>query len=381
MKIIHTSDWHLGHTLYSHDRSAEQLAMLRSIQDIAVRERPDALVVSGDLFHTSQPSAAVQTMLSEALIRMHRSVPEMAIVVTAGNHDSPTRHEVFRTPWSELGVHVVGTIDKETPSSHIVELPGRGYIIAVPYASGRNLRDGFFAELAGLVAERNSAQLPVVMMVHATVVGCDAAGHEMATELTVGGVDAMSIEEFGNDFDYLALGHIHKPQTIRGTDGRARYSGTPLPVTFDEAYPHSVSVVEIARRGASPEIHTVEIPNPMPLITLPAEGYAEWGAVPDLIAALPDDLAGYLRLNVEVDDFLPTNARHRAEEMCEGKAVTFCLINAVRREARQASGTRLTVDELRRRRPIDIFRQYLADSGRDADPAFIEMFNQAVSEL
>ena len=87
MRIIHTSDWHLGHVLYGYDRSREQRDMLVRIEEIVGKEKPDALVVSGDVYHTGQPSAAVQKMFTEAVMRLHEACPEMEIVITAGNHD------------------------------------------------------------------------------------------------------------------------------------------------------------------------------------------------------------------------------------------------------------------------------------------------------
>ena len=82
MKILHTSDWHLGHTLYNYDRTEEQLAMLSQMVHIVERERPDVFLLCGDVYHTSQPSASVQTMMAEALVRIHAANPLMTIVVT-----------------------------------------------------------------------------------------------------------------------------------------------------------------------------------------------------------------------------------------------------------------------------------------------------------
>ena len=90
MKILHTSDWHLGHTLYSFDRTEEHKAMLKQIIDIVSKHQPDVFLLCGDVYHTPQPSAAVQTLLSDALVDIHNAHPEMTIVMTAGNHDSGT---------------------------------------------------------------------------------------------------------------------------------------------------------------------------------------------------------------------------------------------------------------------------------------------------
>lgn len=94
MKILHTSDWHLGHTLYNYDRTAEQQSFLRQLTRIVTEEQPDAMVVSGDIYHYSSPAAATQKMYTDAMLNIHQACPGMAIVVTAGNHDSSSKLEI-----------------------------------------------------------------------------------------------------------------------------------------------------------------------------------------------------------------------------------------------------------------------------------------------
>jgi exonuclease SbcD len=95
MKILHTSDWHLGHTLYGYDRQEEQQDMLQQILEITRKERPDAFLLSGDVYDIPQPSATSQKMFSEFMAKLHKAVPGMRIIVTAGNHDSGMRTEAF----------------------------------------------------------------------------------------------------------------------------------------------------------------------------------------------------------------------------------------------------------------------------------------------
>lgn len=214
MKILHTSDWHLGHTLYNYDRTEEQKAMLRQMADIVEIERPDVFILCGDVYHTSQPSAAVQTMFTEALIDIRDANPDMTIVVTAGNHDSGTKHEIFRTPWKALKVHTIGRVDKDNIYEHIIEIPGKGYILAVPYCNERCIPEGFFQSLLDTVGEKNEAGLPVIMTAHTSVKGCNIAGHDNTSEFTVGGIDYLDIDQLGEGYDYLALGHIHHAQYV-----------------------------------------------------------------------------------------------------------------------------------------------------------------------
>lgn len=274
MKILHTSDWHLGHTLYNYDRAEEQQAMLEQMVSIVEEQKPDVFLLCGDVYHTPQPSAAVQTMLSDGLVRIHEANPQMTIVMTAGNHDSGTKHEIFQTPWKALKVYAIGQLEREDLDEHIVEVPEKGWIVAVPYANERNIPEGFFQQLLDRVAERNNENLPVVMTAHTTVKGCDFTGHDHATEYTVGGIDSLELEEMGEGYDYLALGHIHHGQFVHSGKHNVRYSGTPLPVSFDENFTHSVSIVEIGQHGETPAVKEIEIQNPHPLVTLPTDGLA-----------------------------------------------------------------------------------------------------------
>ena len=383
MKIIHTSDWHLGHTLYNYDRREEQALMLRQIADAAEQEAADALVVSGDLFHTAQPSNAVDRQFVEGLMELRRRVPGMAVVVTAGNHDSASRVEVYRSVWEELGVTVIGQLDRDNPASHIVELPGKGWIAAVPYCSDRNLPEQFFQELMEEVGRRNAGQeLPVVLMAHATVSGSDFSGHEDVRELTVGGIDSMELDRFGEGYDYLALGHIHKPQYVAGSHGRARYSGTPLAVSFDETYPHSLTVVELAAHGDEPEVRELPLEPMRPLVTLPSQGAAPWEEALGMLDSLPADLDAYVRLNVRVDGALSAQAHQEALRAAEGKECRFCVINAVRDERRgEGSHRMMTVSELRAMSPLELAESYAGAVGVEFDDDMRRMFREVTDGL
>lgn len=380
LKIIHTSDWHLGHTLYGIDRTEEQQSMLEQMESIVGHERPDLFLVSGDIYHTSQPSAAVQQMLMEAIVRMHDTNPTMVMVLTAGNHDSASRHEIFRTPWRAMNVHTIGTLDKEHPENHIIELPGKGYIVAVPYAYERNIPDGFFQNLLDIVSERNHERLPVVMSAHTTVKGCDFTGHDHSTDRTVGGIDAYDLAEIGTGYDYLALGHIHRPQYIHSGKHNVRYSGTPLPISFDETFEHSVSLVTIECHGATPVVNTLHITNPWPLVTLPADGFVSWDEAKEELRQFPADREAYIRLNVAVDDYLPTGAHAEASALSVGKRCRFCHINPIRRRSEGAQSRPMTIQQLRQEQPIDIARRYARDSGLAFDDDLAALFAEAVEE-
>ena len=385
MKVLHTSDWHLGHTLYGYDRNEEQQAMLDQMCEVVKSEQPDVMVVSGDVYDTSQPSAAVQKMFSEGMLRIHLASPEMKIVVTAGNHDSGSKHVVNQKVWHCFGVEMIGSVahDEAKWEDYIIKVGNKGYVIAVPYVYERNLPKGFFQTLLDKVAERNAENLPVVMMAHLTVSGSNFSGHEQADERIVGGIESCQLEDLGSGYDYLALGHIHKEQFIKGSDERARYCGTPIPVSFDEIGEHSVTIVELDEHGAKPRLKMIGIENPVPLVTLPNEGYGEWKDVLAELSKVKDDDPSYIRLNVQIKDFLPVGAKEEAEMRVEGKKCKLCHINACK-EQRELSASRyqsMSVDDLQKKSPIEIAERYAKDEGFEFDDEMREMFREAMEEV
>lgn len=381
MKILHTSDWHLGHTLYNYDRTEEQMVMLLQMVNIVKEEQPDVFLLCGDVYHTPQPSAAVQTMFTNALVQIRDANPGMTIVITAGNHDSGSKHDIYRTPWKALKVYTVGTIDANQKEELVVEVPGKGYIIAVPYVNERNMPKGFFQELIDIVGEKNVSNLPVVMMAHTTVRGCDFAGHDNASEYTVGGIDSYDLDEMGTGYDYLALGHIHHGQFIHSGKHNVRYCGAPIPVSFDERYMHSVSIVEVAEHGEKPTIKEIEINPHRPLVTLPTEGVATWEDAKALLEKYPNDIDAYIRLNVEVDDFLPVEANAEAQMICEEKKCKFCVINSQRLKRSRREAKIMSVQEFKTENPIGIAERYAEDLGKTFDSEMKELFNEALAAL
>lgn len=340
MKVIHTSDWHLGHVLYNFDRTAEHGAFLEQLCELVRSEKPDALLVSGDIFDSAQPSIPAQRLYNRMMIEIARMNPDTTIVVTAGNHDGASRQELFSELWDEafnvkyvgkIGYKEDGTVDLD---KFIVMIPGKGFIVAVPYIYGENYPEStddsrvpiqdFHQRLLDRVAERNLDGLPVIMMDHLAVASCDIAGHDSSKARLV----FEDLELLGQGWDYLALGHIHKPQTIKGT--AARYCGSPIPVSFDEDYEHSVSVVTIGKHGDAPMITTVPVKNVMPIWNLPREA-GTFDEVKAAIAAIPAGAKGYARVNIKTKDILPMDQKIEIEAlMKEHKGIRMCNINLVR---------------------------------------------------
>ena len=177
--------------------------MLRQMTRIVEEEKPDAFVISGDVYDTMQPSASVQTMLANALVDIHRANPDMKIVCIAGNHDSGSRHTIYRTPWKALGVEMVGNISRDSRlEDYIFKVEGKGYIVAVPCAADRFMPEDVFVSLQEMVAEMNKEeQLPVFLSAHLAVARCDYRGHDMSTDENIGGLGCQELNVFGEGYD------------------------------------------------------------------------------------------------------------------------------------------------------------------------------------
>ena len=383
-RILHTSDWHLGHVLYNYSRADEQQHMLLQVEDYVRQYKPDALVVSGDIYHTAMPSAATQRMFTDALLAIHRARPEMTIVITGGNHDSASKLEIDRRLWLELGVHVLGRLqltDSLEPDfdSHIIRVANKGLIAAVPHvypqnfppAEGNDRQAAFFARLADEVAQRNSQQLPTVLMAHLTVTGSDLTGHSRLTD-TVGTIDNVPLSALGEGYDYIALGHIHREQAV---SSNARYSGSPLAVSFDEDYPHSLTLVDI---GNEISVQQLPITNLHPLITIPSD------PVPfdEAIAALRQgEKWSMIRLNILTDSGLPADAIEVATEAAEESGCRFCTFKITRSTPLPSSAAYddITPDELKEMSPIDIARRFLQQRGLPEDES-IQLLSDLISQ-
>ena len=379
MKFLHTSDWHLGHSLYNFDRTTEQQAFLKQLTEAVRTHQPDALLVSGDIYHYSSPSASTQRMYTDAMLAIHEACPTMQIVVTAGNHDSSSRLETDSNLWKHFRVQVIGNIERKDDrilwEKHIVPLTDTsgkltGYVIAVPHCYPQNFpalrpdvpRDerqtDFFRTLLQETGKRNTAGVPVILMAHLAVAGSDITGHDE----TVGGMDYLPVETLGEGYDYLALGHIHCPQTLRETERFARYCGSPLPVSFDEAYPHSITCVELVRHGDTPTLEIIPIDNPIPLVTLP-KAPAPFDTALKELQAFPADRPAYIRLNVLLKDYLSPDCNEQASQAVRNKACRFCYIRTQRESsATSAPAPSLNIQELKEQSPLDVADRYFEEA-------------------
>jgi exonuclease SbcD len=393
MKAIHTADWHIGKTLHGMERGDEHLNFLSQLCNIISKEQPEVLIISGDIYDSVAPTIASQKLYNRMLLQLHATLPTMKIVVIAGNHDSSSRLELNNELWDAFDVAIVGNIERRGDEvnfeKHIIEINGHGgepccYVIALPYIYHANYpvidenmeiskMQLFHQKLIDCVAKRNKHNLPIIMTGHLALSGADIRGHESKhTHLVY-----ENIEEFGSGYDYLALGHIHHPQFVEGRTN-ARYAGAPFAMSFDEDYPHSVSIVEIDTHGATPKIETVEITPLIPLFTIPEEG-GDIDEVVQAIENLPNKKA-YIRVKLQVVDVLPMRDRRLIEERFTDIAAELCEIYPVRKQSEIKEGS-VHIEKFRENSPMEIATDfYRREFGHEMDDELKEMLLASIEQ-
>lgn len=272
MKIIATSDWHLGNLFHGNDRLPEHRHFLQWLLRQIDGQQPDALLVAGDVFDNGNPSAAAQTAYYDFLSNATRACPSMQVVITAGNHDSASRLEAPRPLLSRHRVEVRGTVRREWQPTEdggvwsvkfddlMIPVSGsdgmQAIVLAVPYLRSDIVQHACYSDgVAGFLRQLTSAarQLypgrPLVMMAHLYAKGADIARTDASEKIVIGGLEEVSMSGWDAHPDYMTCGHIHKRQHVWGT-GWARYTGSVLPMSFAEKdYTHGVDLVTIGTDG------------------------------------------------------------------------------------------------------------------------------------
>lgn len=397
MKIVHTSDWHLGQELYSYDRMEEHQAFLTQLKEIVADEQPDALVVCGDIYHNATPSNAVMRMFSDYMLEVSEVCRHMKIIVIAGNHDSSARLEVTRNLWQRVNVEVLGKVEKNDGevdfNRHIITVNDKdgnavGVVVAMPHIYPQAMplvsedtpreerQKAFWNALNEAVKQHNTVNVPVVMMAHMAISGSETTGHDLCR----GGMDYIDINDIPVNYDYLALGHIHYAQNVDGS--RARYCGSPIPVSFDEDYEHSVTIVEL-NKGSEPMIRTIAIANPIPMKTIPSQAALENESLAEL-KKLNNQEKAYIRLNVKREGLMSTRLREEAFNIVNGTELRFCTIKWEQPETTEGvvKSKKYALEDIQQISSIDVAKQhYLNKMGSDMPNELLELLEQVVREV
>ena len=377
MRLLHTSDWHLGQHFMGKSRQAEHQALitwlLEQVDSLAV----DAVIVAGDIFDTGTPPSYARELYNQLVGQLYKAgVP---LLVLAGNHDSPATLGESRELLAHLGTTVIAATHAD-PAEQVILLHQRNgepacLVCAVPFVRPRDVlhsQAGQSAEdkqlsLQQAIAQHYSAvnaaaqakmaalgcTLPIVATGHLTTVGASAS--ESVREIYVGALEAFPTSAFPA-VDYIALGHIHRPQKVGGQE-HIRYCGSPIPLGFDEAtQPKEMLLVDLNATGLQ-SVTPLAVPCFQGLVAVSgnlAELPARIGA-----AAAQGTMArpAWLEVTVVEDDYL-ADLPARIEKMTEGWPVEILRIRRQRGNAaaRLAAVACETLDELD---PFEVFARRL----------------------
>lgn len=409
LRLIHTSDWHLGHALHELPRDYEHAEFLSWLLDQLADHRADALLVAGDVFETANPSARAMGTWYRFLALARQRMPALDIVVIGGNHDSAARLEAAHPILDAFGVHVVGGLPRHADGSLdlprlVVPLRGAdgavaAWCAAVPFLRPADLPqvdappdDEPEAEdplIAGVrqvydqvLAHARSQVQPgqaLVAMGHCYMVG--GALSELSERMVLGGNQhALPVDLFPDDCAYVALGHLHRAQPV-GSRETVRYAGSPIPLAVDEApYPHQVRLVDLHDDG-SVQHRSLRVPRPVDVLRLPESGPAPWPQVQARLAQLPeaDDAPWrwpYLEVRIRLDGPHPT-LRQDVEAALQGKAARLVKLTAPRMGTGQALAHSHGGRDLSDLREEDVFRQkWLRDHGSEPPEAVLACFHE-----
>lgn len=278
IRILHTSDWHLGRQLYGRRRTGEFEAFLDWLLDVIERERIQVLLVSGDIFDTTTPGSTAQRTYYDFLGRLPKSC---RTVIISGNHDSPTLLGASSSLLRHFNIHVVTDAVADNEALTLSDDTGKPElgIIAVPFLHDRDIRvseedesladkEHAYQEAVArhfMEAERKMLHLsggqniPVVCMAHLFTAGATTVEGDGVRDLSVGSLSHVQPSIFPAVADYTALGHLHVPQIVGGQEN-IRYCGSPLPMGFGEANQRKqVCIVDLSRNDV-PTVKNVPVP-------------------------------------------------------------------------------------------------------------------------
>ncbi|PSW64000.1 exonuclease sbcCD subunit D [Photobacterium leiognathi subsp. mandapamensis] len=376
MKIIHTSDWHLGHQLHGYNREYEHQAFLDWLADELETQQADALLVAGDIFDTANPPASSWRMLYRFLAKVSKTLPNLDVVMIGGNHDSPSKLDAPHELLKAFDLHMVGGIHRLEDGTldvdrMLVPITNKdqqtvAYVLAVPFLRSADLRtdnldenddrlikgvEVLYSEMTQAARNLLTPEQAMIGMGHAYMASGQLS--EMSERRVLGGNQhALPASIFADDMSYVALGHLHLAQKVAKKE-HVRYSGSPIPLSMSERnYMHQILAVEFDGRDVK-AIEEISIPRSVDMLKVPTKP-APLDEVLAALKALPDD-----ELPREQQPFLEVHVlldkpqallREKVLQALEGKSVRLAKITPHYNQREQQ-------DSLQHRRLSDVSPQ------------------------
>ncbi len=373
-------------------RQHEHQQLIDWLLNTVTQQEVEAVVIAGDIFDTGTPPSYARELYNQLVLRLHEA--KVSLVVLAGNHDAPAVLGESQALLARLGTHVFPTAS--TPEAHVLTLTQRDgqpgcLLCALPFIRPRDVMESqagqsaedkqhalqgaiqtlyaqTFAEAERINAERlaeKKPRLPILATGHLTTVG--ASTSESVREIYVGSLESFPTNAFP-PADYIALGHIHRPQTVGGQT-HIRYSGSPLTLSFDEAgQTKEILLIDVDHEGLK-TITPQAVPCFQPMQALRCTLDNLPAKIGKMAAQTGVSDSVWVELTIETDDYLPDLA-NRVQQICEGWPIEMLRIRRAR-ETRTASIEREAFETLDELSPSEVFSRRLAletldDNLRDA---------------
>ncbi len=348
MKILHTSDWHLGRMLYRQKRYEEFSLFLDWLLSIIEEQQIDILLISGDVFDNTTPSNLAQKLYYDFLSRLFLTTCHSTVII-GGNHDSPTFLNAPKTLLQALQVHVIG-YKADEPDDEVITLYHEGkpeaIVCAVPYLRDRDIRSvepgetledkniklaegiqSHYEEVCSLAVEEQKRftldgfpTIPIIAMGHLFTAGGETIDGDGVRELYVGSLSHIGSNMFPVTIDYLALGHLHIPQMVGGLS-HLRYCGSPIPMGFGEANQEK-QVIMVEFFGKEPTISPILVPCFQQLIRITGSLEKITSSIKRLKS---EDSKAWLEIEYTGTD-ASGNLREQIEELLVGSSLVVTII-------------------------------------------------------
>ena len=402
IRILHTADWHLGQTFFGYDRTQEHEHFLDWLAGVLTKNKIDVLIVAGDVFDVSNPSAASQRMFYRFIHRVTTENPRLQLVVVAGNHDSAARLESPLPLLQEMRTEIKGIVRKQNGKidyEHLlVELKNaagevEALCLAVPFlrqgdypvveTEGNPYAEGvkeLYARLLKYALKKRTDGQALVAVGHLLATGSEIAEKDHSERIIIGGLESVSPESFPEQIVYTALGHIHKAQRVSGREN-IRYAGSPLPMSFAEKHYHHGVVKVTLDEGWAVEIEKLEYTPLVRLLSIPATEAAAPDEVLDELRGLElpeDEPMPYLEVKVKLSEPEPM-LRQQIEEILEGKPVRLARIVSSYRQAAEGSvEEEILAAGLQEMNPLQIVKATFENSYQTEMPEeLVNLFQEA----
>ncbi len=392
MRILHTSDWHLGQNFMGKSRQAEHRQLIDWLVAQVDEHAVDAVLIAGDIFDTGTPPSYARELYSDLVVRLHAA--GVALLLLGGNHDSVATLRESSALLERLSARVVPHADAPEAQVRVLPLRESGaqakpgcVVCAVPFIRARDVMQSEYGQsaqqkqqtlqlaiqayyqavFAAADAQRKTLEaefghgVPLIATGHLTTVGASAS--ESVREIYVGALEAFPTSAFP-PVDYIALGHIHRPQKVGGL-AHIRYSGSPIALSFDEATQQKeMLLVKLGAAGLE-SVTPLPVPVFQPLVAL--KGNLK--TLPDAFANAAKDASAarpaWIEVTVAEDDYL-ADLPARIQTLTEGLPVEVLRIRRERGNnvAQLSADAGVTLDELD---PLDVFARRLAHETLDDD--------------